>query len=77
MKKILAIIEDSQGNVIGASTDEGDVMLPKEERVPRAQLRSAAVILASKHGIDPASFTLPAGPTPAPAENDSTPQGAD
>lgn len=76
MKTLLAIIEDDSGNVVGASTDQGDVMLPKEQIVPRGQLRQVAVTLATEYGVDPASFTLP-GPTPSPEGNDSTPQGAD
>ena len=52
MKKLLAIIEDPKGNVIGASTDAGDVMLTHAEIVPRAQLAAAAVKLATKYGIE-------------------------
>lgn len=76
MKKFLSVIEDRHANVIGANTDAGDVMLADEEIVPRSQLREAAMTLAGKYGVDPASFTLPA-PKPAPGGNDSTPQGAD
>lgn len=76
MKRFLAVIEDINGNVIGANTDAGDVMLAEEEIVPRSQLREAAITLATKYALDPASFTLPA-PTPARVETDSTPEGAD
>lgn len=52
MKKLIAVIEDPKGNVIGAYTDAGDVILEKSEIVPRAQLAAAAVTLATKYGIE-------------------------
>lgn len=52
MKALISIIEDPSGNVIGASTDAGDVMLDKSEIVPRAKLAAAAVTLATKYGIE-------------------------
>jgi hypothetical protein len=61
MKRLEAIIEDSAGNVVGAQTDQGEIRLAPEEIVPRGQLRAVAVTLATKYGVDPASFTLPAG----------------
>jgi hypothetical protein len=75
--KLLAIVEDSEGNVIGAQTDRGEIRLPKEQRIPRAKLAENAAALAAAYGVElPAGFTPPA-PSPAPEENDSTPQGAD
>lgn len=55
MKTLLAIIEDDKANVIGASTDQGDIMLDPSEVRPRAQLKAAAVALATKYGV-----TIPA-----------------
>ena len=55
MKTLLAIIEDDKANVIGASTDQGDIMLTAAEVVPRAHLRTVAVTLATKYGV-----TIPA-----------------
>ena len=37
MKTIETIIEDRAGNVIGATTDEGDVMLADPEKFPRSE----------------------------------------
>jgi hypothetical protein len=48
---LTAIIEAPDGNVIGCSTDSGDVMLDQSELVPRAGLASVAVTLASKYGV--------------------------
>ena len=76
MKKFIAVVENPEGIVVGAQTDKGQILVAPEEQVPRAQLAAVAVTLANKYGVDPASFTLPE-PTPAPAGNDSTPQGAD
>jgi hypothetical protein len=75
--KLLGIIENQHGIVIGAVTDTNpELMLAKEDHVERSQLRGVALTLATKYGVDPASFTLPA-PKPAPSESDLTPQGAD
>lgn len=76
MKTFVALVEDNSGRVIGANTVQGDITLLPEEIVHRSEFRSVAPLLATKYGVDPASFTLPA-PTPSPAGNDSTPQGAD
>ena len=51
MKKLLGIIEDDRGNVIGCSTDFGEIMLDQSDVVPRAGLASVAVTLALKHGV--------------------------
>lgn len=51
MKTLQSIIEDSEGNVIGCSTDSGDVMLDQLDVVPRAGLASVAVTLAAKYGV--------------------------
>ena len=51
MKTLLSIIEDPRGHVIGASTDQGDVMLAPEEIVPRAQLKDVAKTLAAKYQV--------------------------
>ena len=51
MKTLVAIIEDPRGNVIGASTDAGDVMLPTGQAFPRSELRGKAIALATQFGI--------------------------
>ena len=51
MKILLSIIEDDRGNVIGASTDRGDIMLDPSEVKPRSELKAAAVALATKYGV--------------------------
>lgn len=51
MKTLQSIIEDSEGNVTGCSTDSGDVMLDQSDVVPRAGLASVAVTLAAKYGV--------------------------
>ncbi len=51
MKTLQSIIEDSEGNVIGCSTDSGDVMLDQSDVVPRAGLASVALTLAEKYGV--------------------------
>lgn len=52
MKTLISIIEDPVGNVIGATTNQGDVKLTPAEIVPRAQLAAVAVTLATKYGIE-------------------------
>lgn len=66
MKTIQAIIEDDKGNVIGASTDQGDIMLDPSEVCTRSELKSAAVLLAEKYGV---TIPAPLRPlvTPSPA----------
>jgi hypothetical protein len=67
MKTLQSIIEDSNGNVIGCSTDSGDVMLDKLDVVPRAGLASVAVTLAAKYGVtipDSLKPSLPQGLMP-------------
>ena len=71
MKTFVAVVENSQGIVVGAHTWHGTIDLPEEKQLPRAQLASVALTLATEYGVDPASFTLPAGlPSipPPPAE---------
>jgi hypothetical protein len=65
MKKFVAVIEDNHGQVIGAQTSEGQILLPEEKQLPRAQLAAVALTLATEYDVDPASFTL-AAPTPSP-----------
>lgn len=67
MKTLQSIIEDSEGNVIGCSTDSGDVMLDQSDVVPRAGLASVAVTLAPKYGVtipDSLKPSLPQGLIP-------------
>ena len=67
MKTLQSIIEDSEGNVIGCSTDSGDVMLDQSDVVPRAGLASVAVTLAVKYGVripDSLKPSLPQGLMP-------------
>ena len=59
MKILQSIIEDPAGNVIGASTNAGDVFLEKTEIVPRAQLKSVAVTLATKYQVEIPAELLP------------------
>lgn len=66
MKKLLSIIEDPSGNVIGASTNQGDVFLQPEEIVPRAQLRQVAVTLATKYQVQIPAELLPLVTPPNP-----------
>ncbi len=51
MKILEAIIEDTQGNVIGALTNEGSVMLPDGQTFPRSELLGRARQLAAAFGI--------------------------
>lgn len=55
MNALQAIIEDPAGNVIGALTNEGVVMLPEGQAFPRAELASRARHLAASFGV-----TIPA-----------------
>lgn len=66
MKTLISIIEDDKGNVIGASTDQGDIMLDPSEVCQRSELKAAAVHLASKYGV---TIPAPLAPlvTPSPA----------
>lgn len=59
MKTLQSIIEDPAGNVIGASTNAGDVFLEKTEIVPRAQLKEVAVTLATKYQVEIPAELLP------------------
>jgi hypothetical protein len=61
MKTLLAIVEDSAGNVIGAQTNEGEIRLPTP--LPRSQLAAHARELAAAFGV-----TLPENPAIPPAE---------
>ena len=51
MKTLEAIIEDPAGNVIGAVTNEGRVMLPEAARFPRSELIGRARDLAAAFGV--------------------------
>lgn len=65
MKTLEAIIEDDQGNVIGALTSEGRVDVPTP--FPRDQLASRARQLAAELGIvipAPLQAVLPPATTP-------------
>lgn len=67
MKTLESIIEDPLGNVIGASTDAGDVMLPEGQKFPRSQLRERAAALATQYGITiPPEIAASLNPAPAP-----------
>jgi hypothetical protein len=55
MKMFLAVVEDDQANVIGALTDQGEIILPTP--FPRAQLAGRARALAAEYGV-----TLPDHP---------------
>ena len=66
MKKLLSIIEDPTGNVIGASTDQGDIKLKPEEIVPRSQLRAVATVLATKYQVEIPTERLPLVTPPNP-----------
>ena len=66
MKTLNSIIEDRAGNVIGASTNQGDVFLQPEEIVPRAQLKQVAVTLAIKYGVTIPTELLPLVTPPNP-----------
>lgn len=66
MKTLVSIIEDSAGNVIGASTNQGDVFLDETEIVPRAQLKQVAVTLATKYQVQIPAELLPLVTPPNP-----------
>ena len=66
MKTLTSIIEDAAGNVIGASTNAGDVFLEQTEIVPRAQLRQVAVTLATKYQVQIPAELLPLVTPPNP-----------
>lgn len=77
MKKLLAIVEDGKGNVVGALTSEGEITLPKDQQVPREQLKHVAGTLAAAYDVAlPAGF-IPPAPSPAPEGTGSSPEGAD
>lgn len=59
MKTLVSIIEDNAGNVIGASTNAGDMFLEKTEIVPRAQLKQVAVTLSTKYQVEIPTELLP------------------
>ena len=66
MKTLEAIIEDTEGNVIGALTSDGVITLPT--RFPRSELAAKARELALVHGVEiPAAVAAklpPDGTTP-------------
>lgn len=49
MRTLEAIIEDTEGNVVGAVTSEGRITIPTP--FPRSQLASRARELAAVHGV--------------------------
>lgn len=55
MKTLESIMEDPHGNVIGAVTNQGAVMLPEGQKFPRSELLSRARQLAAAFGV-----TIPA-----------------
>lgn len=55
MKDLESIIEDNEGNVVGAITSDGPVMLPEGQKFPRSELLSRARQLAAAFGV-----TIPA-----------------
>jgi hypothetical protein len=65
MKQFVAVVENPKGIVVGAQTWQGPIELPPEKQLPRSELASVALTLATEYGVDPASFTL-AAPTPSP-----------
>ena len=66
MKTLEAIIEDPAGNVIGAVTNEGRIMLPEGQSFPRADLASRARDLAAAFGVTiPAPLEAVLPPDPA------------
>ena len=70
LTKFVCVVEDAEGNVIGAQTSGGEIRLAPAEIVPRSELKTVAATLATKYGVDPTSFTLPAAvpntPPPTP-----------
>lgn len=66
MKTLQSIIEDRYGNVIGASTNAGDVFLDKSEIVPSAELKQVAVTLATKYQVQIPTELLPLVTPPNP-----------
>ncbi len=64
MKTLESIIEDSQGNVIGALTSEGRVMLPDAQKFPRSELLSRARDLAAAFGVQIPAAVEPILPDP-------------
>lgn len=55
MKTLESIIEDPNGNVVGAMTNDGTVLLPAEAHFPRSQLMGKARELSAAFGV-----TIPA-----------------
>lgn len=64
MKTLESIIEDSAGNVIGAATNEGPVMLPDAQKFPRAELIARARDLAAAFGVEIPAAVEPILPDP-------------
>jgi hypothetical protein len=57
-RPISAIVEDEQGNVIGASFENSPgLILPPEDRFHRSELRAKAIELCTRYNI-----TLPGHP---------------
>lgn len=68
MKALEAIIEDHDGNVIGALTNHGRVMLPDGQSFPREELAARARDLAASFNVvipAPLEAVLPPAPDPA------------
>ena len=55
MKHLESIIEDTEGNVVGAITSDGPIMLPEGQAFPRSELITRARHLAAAFGV-----TIPA-----------------
>lgn len=64
MKTLEAIIEDSEGNVIGAATNEGRIMLPPSAKFPRSELLTRARDLAAAFGVEIPAAVEPILPDP-------------
>jgi hypothetical protein len=64
MRTLECIIEDPNGNVIGALTNEGRVMLPDGQSFPRAELIARARDLASAFDVQIPAAVEPILPDP-------------
>lgn len=65
MKTLESIMEDPHGNVIGAVTNQGAVMLPEDARFPRSELISRARDLAAAFDVTIPAAVEPILPDPA------------
>ena len=64
MKKLQSIIEDRAGNVIGAITDDGCLMLPDAQTFPRSELIDRARDLSAAFGVEIPAAVEPILPDP-------------